>query len=88
MEAVQDQVPFNLVVAFAESILDGNEIYCNLVTTNKLRDINLSVPEGICAVGSYLRGLNEWVKSHQLISVHSIIISFVFRQVLRSHSCS
>ncbi|KAG4069623.1 hypothetical protein HA402_014646 [Bradysia odoriphaga] len=60
MKAVQDQLPFDLISVFAESILDGNKIYCTMSNAKKLRDINFSVPDAICAVGKYLRGLNEW----------------------------
>lgn len=65
MKAIQDQVPFDLIAAFAESILQGNKIYCNMSNAKKLQDINFSVPDAIRAVGKYLRGLNEWVGCRQ-----------------------
>lgn len=62
MKAVDDQVPFNLIKAFAHSILEGNEIYCNLSNANNLQDVNLSIPDAIRAVRVYTRGLKEWVR--------------------------
>lgn len=54
---------FELVNAFAKSILDGNEIYCRMSNTNELQDPNLSIPDAIRAVRGFSRGLKEWVRS-------------------------
>lgn len=61
MKAVEDQVPFKLIKAFAVSILEGNEIYCSMNNANKLQDTNLSIPDAIHAARAHSRGLKEWV---------------------------
>ncbi|KAJ6625048.1 hypothetical protein Bhyg_17144 [Pseudolycoriella hygida] len=64
MQAVNDQAPSQLVNVFAESILDGNAIYCNMSSVNKSVDVNLSIPEAIHAVKTakpFSSGLREWV---------------------------
>lgn len=60
-------MPYNLVKAFAEAILEGNETYCNLSNTNQLEDVNLSIPDAIHAVKVCSRGLKEWVIIHELV---------------------
>lgn len=67
MNAVDDQLPFNLIKAFARSILEGNEIYCNLSNANKLQDVNLSIPDAIRAVRVYTRALKEWVRNLKIL---------------------
>lgn len=63
MKASGDQVSFKLIKAFAESILEGNKIYCTLSNAKQLQDINLSIPDAIRAVRVNTRGLKEWVRN-------------------------
>lgn len=61
MKAVEDQVPYKLIRAFAESILEGNAIYCSMSSANKVQDTNLSIPDAIHGARDYSKGLKEWV---------------------------
>lgn len=75
MKAIEDQVPFNLIKAFAESILEGNETYYNISNANKLKDVNLSIPDAIRAVRVYSRGLREWVRNYFFVhEIYSIVL--------------
>lgn len=62
MKVVGDQLSFDLVKSFAESIVEGNEIYFNLKKSNKLEDVNFSIPDAIRALKMCCsKGLKEWV---------------------------
>lgn len=54
-----------LVCAFAESILEGNEIHKKLRKKGALEHVNLTVPEAIISAGKRLRYIKEWVRKEE-----------------------
>lgn len=62
MDAFDSLLPFDVVKVFAESIVEGNQIYNELRDGQQLLNVNLTIPEAMDAIAKRnLRNLIEWV---------------------------
>lgn len=62
MAAIQNnQLPDLLVRCYAESLIEGNEVYGQLVEQQKLTHVNLNIPEAMEAAKHKLANIMEWV---------------------------
>lgn len=81
MESYKNLLPYGLVKLFAESIIDGNEIYCRLSNTNQLPNINLNIPEAKMVAGEKINIIEEWVIIFVLFIIHCVYIISVLEIV-------
>lgn len=62
MKAINNIMPYTVVMTLAESIIEGNQIYRKLYNEKRLPNINLNIPEAIEAIEElHLLCICEWV---------------------------